>query len=55
MGGSWDCSNFYILGYAGKGYIVPFYSTEQLAAEAVKQLQGRMLTDKEKRQFFITE
>lgn len=50
-----DCSNFYILGYAGKGYIVPFYSTEQLAAEAVKQLQGRMLTDKEKRQFFITE
>ena len=50
-----DCSYFYIVGYGGYAYVVPFYSTEQLAAEAVKQLQGRTLTDKEKRQFFITE
>lgn len=50
-----DCSYFYIVGYGGYAYVVPFYSTEQLAAEAVKQLEGRTLTDKEKRQYFIEE
>ncbi len=50
-----ECSYFYITGYGGDGYVVPFYNTQQLAAEAVKQLEGRRLTDKEKRKFFIIE
>ena len=50
-----DCSYFYLVGSDGTSYVVPFYNTQQLAAEAVKQLEGRSLTNKEKRKFFIIE
>lgn len=49
------CSAFYCVGFASTAYIVPFYTTKELVEEAHRQLEGRNLTDKEKRQLFITE
>ena len=46
---------FYITGFAGRGYRVPFYSAEELKEEALETVGDQSLTEKEKRQWFISE
>ena len=46
---------FYITGFAGRGYRVPFYSAKELKEEALETVGDQSLTEKEKRQWFISE
>lgn len=50
-----NCDAFYCVGFAGKGYVVPFYNVEELKEKAQKTVGGSTLSEKEKRMWFVSE